>query len=709
MALYRLKKEISVVHTTIKSTAIAHLENEQNLNNNNVKNDLKSSKKMKISKPVLIISALLILLFDLIVMSNPKASELWFLRAQTWASNSVAWYYMLVVTVYLLFVGGIAISKYGNIRLGRDHDKPEFSYLSWAGMLFSAGIGITLLFFCVSEPLTHLLFPPAGSADPVTQEASRAAMQTVFLHWGLHGWSVFALVGMVLAYFAYRYRLPLTMRSGLYPFIGNRIYGSIGHGVEIFAIVATVVGLSTDMGFGVLFINAGLTHLIDLPSDNPYIQSALVATMMTLAVIVAISGVEKGIKYLSNLNILLACLFLLFILFTGPTLRLLNLMVQNLGDYLAVVVPKSFDLYAHDEPSSWLADWTIFYWAWWISWSPFVGMFIARISKGRTIREFVLGVLFIPLGFTLAWLSIFGNSALEQVLYQGTVELGELAVSAPAASFFQLLESYPMTSVIVGLCVVIGFIFFITSGDSSTVVLSNLSCENGKPDEDGPKSLRVFWGAVIALTTLGLLLAGSVDSLKAAVVLMSLPFSFLLLILMLGLHRALYLEGCRQESLQHTLPPAVANSDEDVLAPTASWRARISKTVHFPTRKTVRLFMKNSVYPAFEEVYKAFEEKGLDVALESTDEYDEIGLKVRMGDERTFRYKVVVTGYQKPSFALNLLHPASQKEQYYRAEVHLIEGSQDYDLLNYSLEQIINDILNQYERHIQYLHLVRES
>ncbi len=661
------------------------------------------ASSMRISKPVLIVSAALILLFDLIVILFPAASGQWFMDAQAWASKTVGWYYLLVVSLYLAFVVGIAVSKFGAVRLGADHDKPEFSYFSWAGMLFSAGIGITLLFFSVSEPLTHFIEPqsPVGSQN----EAAKLAMQTVFLHWGLHGWSVFALVGMVLAYFSYRHRLPLTMRSGLYPLIGNRIYGPIGHGVEVFAILATVVGLSTDMGFGVLYINSGLTYLFGLPS-TPLVQTILVTIMMSLAVIAAVSGVEKGIKYLSNVNILLACAFLLFILFAGPTLRLLNLMVQNLGDYLAIVVPKSFDLYAHQKPSNWIADWTIFYWAWWISWSPFVGMFIARISRGRTIREFVIGVLFIPLGFTLAWLSIFGNSAIEQVMNHGFVSLTSLAVAEPAAAFFHLLEAYPYTQFLVGMFVVIGFVFFITSGDSSTVVLSNLTCEDAGDNEDGPKWLRVFWGAVIALTTLGLLVAGSVDALKAAVVLMSLPFSLLLLLLMKGLHSALQLESQKRRSQGYILPPM--QTDDDVLAPTANWRSRLSRVLHYPSRNTVKNFMKHTVYPAFEQVSDAMAQKNLAAMVTAADGYDEIDLVIGMGDEMDFEYKVIITGYSKPSYALRVPHKSEQKDLYYRAEVHLREGSLDYDLLGYTQEQVINDILNQYERHIQFLHLVRE-
>ncbi|WP_134582902.1 BCCT family transporter, partial [Pseudomonas aeruginosa] len=466
-------------------------------------------------------AAILILLFAAVVIGFPQRAGEWLLAAQTWASQTVGWYYLLAMTLYLIFVVVTALSGYGKIKLGADHDEPEFSYLSWAGMLFAAGISITLFFFCVSEPLTHFLQPPQGEAG--TQEAARQAMELLFLHWGLHGWGVFALVAMALAYFAYRHNLPLALRSALYPLIGKRINGPIGYTVDCFGIIATVFGLGADMGFGVLQLNSGLDYLYAIPHTHP-VQMALIVLMMGAAISVAVSGVDKGIRILSDINMLLACSLLLFVLFAGPTQHLLNTLVQNVGDYLGHLPGKSFDLYAYGGPSDWLGSWTVFYWAWWIAWAPFVGLFIARISRGRTIREFVFGVLFIPLGFTLAWMSIFGNSALEQAL-GGASELGRVAIEQPSMALYQMLQNYPWSRAVITVTVLVSFVFFVTSADSGTVVLSTLSAHGGSADDDGPKWLRVFWGSVTALVTGGLLFAGSIDALKSAVVLTSLPFS----------------------------------------------------------------------------------------------------------------------------------------------------------------------------------------
>ena len=269
-----------------------------------------------------------------------------------------------------VFVVVTALSGYGKIKLGADHDEPEFSYLSWAGMLFAAGISITLFFFCVSEPLTHMLQPPQGEGGTV--EAGRQAMELLFLHWGLHGWGVFAFVGMALAYFAYRHNLPLALRSALYPLIGKRINGPIGYAVDGFGIIATVFGLGADMGFGVLHLNAGLDYLFDI-SHSQWIQVALIVLMMGAAVAVAVAGVEKGVRVMSDINLFPACALLLFVLFAGPTQHLFNTLIQNLGDYLGALPRKSFDVYAYGENRDWLGGWTVFYWAWWIAWAPFVG------------------------------------------------------------------------------------------------------------------------------------------------------------------------------------------------------------------------------------------------------------------------------------------------------------------------------------------------
>ncbi|MCO3746396.1 BCCT family transporter [Pseudomonas aeruginosa] len=650
--------------------------------------------------PVFYGAAILILLFAAVVIGFPQRAGEWLLAAQTWASQTVGWYYLLAMTLYLIFVVVTALSGYGKIKLGADHDEPEFSYLSWAGMLFAAGISITLFFFCVSEPLPHFLQPPQGEAG--TQEAARQAMELLFLHWGLHGWGVFALVAMALAYFAYRHNLPLALRSALYPLIGKRINGPIGYTVDCFGIIATVFGLGADMGFGVLQLNSGLDYLYAIPHTHP-VQMALIVLMMGAAISVAVSGVDKGIRILSDINMLLACSLLLFVLFAGPTQHLLNTLVQNVGDYLGHLPGKSFDLYAYGGPSDWLGSWTVFYWAWWIAWAPFVGLFIARISRGRTIREFVFGVLFIPLGFTLAWMSIFGNSALEQAL-GGASELGRVAIEQPSMALYQMLQNYPWSRAVITVTVLVSFVFFVTSADSGTVVLSTLSAHGGSADDDGPKWLRVFWGSVTALVTGGLLFAGSIDALKSAVVLTSLPFSLILLLMMWGLHKAFYMESQRQRARSHSLAPLMSGNGKR----SGGWKRRLSQAVHFPSRDEVYRFMNDVVRPAISEVSEVFREKGLAVDAQLDPGNASLSLEIGHGEQHRFLYQVLMRGYFTPSFAragMGGLHLKNRR--YFRAEVHLAEGSQDYDLMGYTKEQIINDMLDQYERHLQFLHLVR--
>ncbi|QYE74308.1 choline BCCT transporter BetT [Pseudomonas aeruginosa] len=650
--------------------------------------------------PVFYGAAILILLFAAVVIGFPQRAGEWLLAAQTWASQTVGWYYLLAMTLYLIFVVVTALSGYGKIKLGADHDEPEFSYLSWAGMLFAAGISITLFFFCVSEPLTHFLQPPQGEAG--TQEAARQAMELLFLHWGLHGWGVFALVAMALAYFAYRHNLPLALRSALYPLIGKRINGPIGYTVDCFGIIATVFGLGADMGFGVLQLNSGLDYLYAIPHTHA-VQMVLIVLMMGAAISVAVSGVDKGIRILSDINMLLACSLLLFVLFAGPTQHLLNTLVQNVGDYLGHLPGKSFDLYAYGGPSDWLGSWTVFYWAWWIAWAPFVGLFIARISRGRTIREFVFGVLFIPLGFTLAWMSIFGNSALEQAL-GGASELGRVAIEQPSMALYQMLQNYPWSRAVITVTVLVSFVFFVTSADSGTVVLSTLSAHGGSADDDGPKWLRVFWGSVTALVTGGLLFAGSIDALKSAVVLTSLPFSLILLLMMWGLHKAFYMESQRQRARSHSLAPLMSGNGKR----SGGWKRRLSQAVHFPSRDEVYRFMNDVVRPAISEVSEVFREKGLAVDAQLDPGNASLSLEIGHGEQHRFLYQVLMRGYFTPSFAragMGGLHLKNRR--YFRAEVHLAEGSQDYDLMGYTKEQIINDMLDQYERHLQFLHLVR--
>ena len=486
-------------------------------------------------------SALSIGVLGLLTVLHPDASEHWLKVAQAEVSAAFGWWYMLLMVICLCFVLWLALSRYGAIRLGHNEEAPAFAYVPWVSMLFSAGIGIALLYYGAYEPLDHFLAPPDQPGSTV--EASREAMALTFLHWGLHGWALYALVGVALAYFAYRRDLPLALRSALYPIFGERIHGRIGDMVDGFGILAPLVSMVTNLGIGALVVQSGLTYLFGMP-DTPQTLVLIVLVMMAVATIGVVAGVEKGIAWLSNLNVRLLCLLLLFVLVTGPTLHLLDGLVQNTGDYLASFVRKSFDIYLNQPHGrEWLGSWTLFYWAWWIAWAPFVGLFVARISRGRTIREVILGVLLIPLGFTLAWLSIFGNTAIDLVLNHGQAVLGEVAKADAAMTLFKLLEYLPWAPYVAGAAVVIGFVLFLTPVDSGTLMIANLCTrrvDGGVEDgHDAPIWLRVFWAVVITVVSIGLLLAGNFGAMQTAVVLCGLPFSFILVFYMVGLLRAL--------------------------------------------------------------------------------------------------------------------------------------------------------------------------
>ncbi|MBN8922242.1 MAG: choline transporter [Rhodanobacter sp. 68-29] len=490
----------------------------------------------QLNAPVFYSSAILILVLGALTVVFPQASQHWLNEAQAWVSRVFGWYYMLVMVTCMAFVLWLAASRHGTIRLGKDDERPAFSYASWTSMLFSSGIGIALLYYGVYEPLDHFLSPPQGAGQ--TAQAARTAMVTTFLHWGLHGWALYALIAIALGYFAYRRDLPLALRSALYPLFGKRIHGWVGDLVDGFGILVTLVSMVTNLGIGALLLDSGLRYLFGIPA-TPQVLVGLVIVMMVVATVAAMSGVEKGIAMLSNLNIRLLCMLLLFVLVTGPTLHLFDGMVQNSGDYFTSFVGRSFDLYLYDHARGWLGAWTLFYWAWWIAWAPFVGMFIARISRGRTVRELVIGVLLIPLGFTLAWLSIFGNAAIDLVFNHGVAELGQVAQADPPMALFKLFEYLPWTRLVAGVTVLIGFVLFLTPVDSGTLMIANLSTRAGSGEGDAPVWLRVFWAAATTVVGIGLLLGGSFSAMQTAVVLCGLPFSVVLLLYTWSLRKVL--------------------------------------------------------------------------------------------------------------------------------------------------------------------------
>jgi len=504
----------------------------------------KAHAKVRLNLPVFFASAIAILLLGTLAVIYPDAAAHWLGRAHDTVSRLFGWYYMLVMVACLVFVLWLAASRHGRIKLGQDDESPAFGYASWTSMLFSAGIGIALIYYGAYEPLDHFLAPPQGEGG--TPEAARRAMAISFLHWGLHGWALYALMAAALGYFAYRRGLPLALRSALHPLFGERIHGWIGHVVDGAGILATLVSMVTNVGIGALLLNSGLNYLFGVPA-TPHVLTVLVIVMMAAATLVVMCGVEKGIARLSDLNVRLLCALLLFVLVCGPTLHLFDGITQNVGDYLSAFVESSFNLYLYGTARKWLADWTLFYWAWWIAWAPFVGMFIARISRGRTLRELVLGVLLIPLGFTLAWLSIFGNTAIDLVLNHGATELGQVAQADPPMALFKLLEYLPVTRIVAGITVLIGFVLFLTPVDSGTLMIANLSIRGGGATEDAPIWLRVFWAATTTVVSIGLLYAsgGDFSAMQMAVVLCGLPFSVVLLLYMRGLLMALRRDGAR--------------------------------------------------------------------------------------------------------------------------------------------------------------------
>ncbi|XOZ34126.1 choline BCCT transporter BetT [Halomonadaceae bacterium KBTZ08] len=659
----------------------------------------KDSNQDRLNPVVFFGSSILIVVFALWTMFFTGAAENMINTMLGWVSTTFGWYYFLTVVAYLLFVICIAGSRFGHIKLGPDHSQPEFNVVSWAAMLFAAGIGIDLLFFCIAEPVSQFLAPPQGEGGTV--EAARHAMELTFLHWGVSGWGIYTLVGMSLAYFSYRHQLPLTIRSALYPIFGKRIYGPIGHVVDIAAVLGTVFGIATSLGIGVIQLNYGLSTLFDLP-ENTWVQAVLVLLIVVFATLSAVSGVEKGIRRLSEFNMLLAALLVIFVLIAGPTVFLLNALVMNIGDYITGFIGMSFNTYAFEQPTDWLNAWTIFFWAWWIAWGPFVGLFLARISRGRTIREFTVGTLILPMAFMMVWMSIMGNSAIDMIM-NGAESFGEQAMNHPASSIYMFMESLPLAGITTIVVSILAIVFFVTSGDSGALVLSNFTSILRDVNHDAPVWMRVLWAAIIGLLTLALLMAGGLHALQSTVVVMGLPFSVVLFFIMVGLYKAL-----KTESLKRHRPrpaPAGAFAGTDVEAPT--WRHRLTRAMRFPDYDQAMRFLEQTVKPAMAEIEHELKERGVDARIDGwDDESRHLELNVDLGDDGLFTYQVWPRRATMPAFAIR---PHAEHNTYYQLEVHLEEGGQGYDLMDYTQSQIIEDILDQYERHMVYLRRRHEA
>lgn len=446
--------------------------------------------------------------------------------------RGAGWLYLLVVFITLSFLLYLAFGRLGSLRIGGEDAEPEFSNASWMAMLFAAGMGIGLVFWGAAEPVSHFITPPEG-LPPQSMEAARAAMRYVFFHWGLHPWAIYALIGLAMAWFQFNRNGRGQISDLLQPLIGAHHRGWMGTVVDVAAVVATAIGVATTLGFGTIQIAAGLERVFGIYSDVPT-QLTIIAVAFVLYMASTTSGVQRGIKWLSNINLGLAALLLALVLVLGPTGFIFDTFTTTLGGYLNQLVTMSLRM-SPFSGSTWVADWTIFYWAWWIAWAPFVGSFIARVSRGRTIREFVLGVVIAPTVLGFLWFSVFGGTALWSQIF-GHVDLAQALGNGYETVLFTMFDSLPMPGVLSVIALLLLMIFFVTSADSAVLVLASMSTDQAG---DPPLARRITWGVAIALIAAVLLLAGGLDALQGMITIAALPFALLMLAVIVSLYRVL--------------------------------------------------------------------------------------------------------------------------------------------------------------------------
>ena len=643
-----------------------------------------------LNKPVFFISAGLIIAVCLYGALFSEHASLVFSDLQSWLLTNLGWLYMGSVAGFFMLVIYLAFSRFAHLRLGADDSEPEYSYGSWFAMLFSAGMGIGLMFFGVSEPMTHFLEPPVGEGGTI--DAARNAMQVTFFHWGLHAWAIYIIIGLALAYFSFRHDLPLTLRSALYPVIGDKIYGKWGNAVDIFAILGTMFGVATSLGIGVMQVNAGLNYLFGLPVSI-MVQVALIAAITCAATVSVVAGLDAGIRRLSELNLVLALLLMVFVLIAGPTVMLLSSLIQNIGMYLSGLVDMTFRIYAY-EPNEWIGNWTLFYWAWWISWSPFVGMFIARISRGRTIREFILGVLLVPSGFTFLWLTIFGNSGLWLEMHEAGAGLATAVQTNMPTAIFVLLDQLPLTGITSALATMLIVTFFVTSSDSGSLVIDIISSGGA---ENPPVWQRIFWAVSEGAVAATLLVAGGLAALQTAAISSALPLIIVMFLVCYGLMKALHAEP----SVRGVRP--IATSSVPVAGGSKAWQSRLKAMLGRFKEGEAQAYLETTARQAMEEVLaQLITQNILHAGIEA--EENLIRLTAGQGEEFDFFYEIKLREYSLPSVAFPELPTKKSERNYWRAEVTLLEGAQQYDVAGYSKEELMSDILTQFENHLHLLH-----
>ncbi|QIH32866.1 BCCT family transporter [Sphingobacterium sp. DR205] len=598
------------------------------------------------------------------------------------------WVYVWAVTLFVIFLVYLMFSKFGKTKLGSNDSKPEYSFFSWISMLFAAGMGIGLMYFSVAEPMQHYS-TDVFAANHYINRAKNAQLYT-FFHWGIHAWAIYGVVGLALSYFAYRYRLPLSLRSCFYPLLKNKINGKMGNAIDVFALCSTFFGITTTLGFGVVQVNAGLQTLGIVAESSFTYQIIIVGILTLLSIISATSGVDKGVKLLSSVNVIAVVVLLLFVLFLGPTVYLIGSFTEGIGNYINNFFGLTFDTHVYDEATlPWFYNWTILYWAWWISWSPYVGLFIAKISKGRTIREFVAAVLIIPTLFNFIWMSVFGNSA---IWFDINIAKGALSALAdnPDALMFKFLDFLPLSELVSYLVILIIVIFFVTSADSGILVMNSIATKNAARS---PKWQMVFWGALLAILALMLLNTGGLQALQTMTLITALPFSMIMLLFCVSLVKALVIDR--------------SYYDRDFSVSTVPWsgefwKDRLKQIISFKSSASVDQFIDTTVKLAFEELQSEFKQNGIEAKIKKVDSPGTIEIEIRYDVVNNFIYGVknqvkVVSDYVMEEDNL----PDLEDKKTYFPKSYFGDAREGYDVQYFTKNELISDVLKHYERFLE--------
>lgn len=646
---------------------------------------------------VLLISSVVILAFSIWAMLIPEHASTTMKMAVDWIAINLGWYYVLTMTVVIGFVLWVAFSKEGDVRIGPDHSRPQYKLVTWVAMLFAAGVGIDMLFYSVTGPVVQYLHPPSGEGS------SAAAMQNAVVwtmfHYGIAGWAMYALLGMAMGYFSYRWGMPLSIRAALYPLLGKRVRGPLGDGISIIALVGTVFGVATSMGIGVVLLSVGFSLIFGL-EQGIALQIWLVIGAVLLTIAATTSGVDRGIRWIAELNLWSAVAMMVYILVTGQTAFLLNALVENIGQFIVTFPARTLQTFAYEPGGSeWMSGWTLFFWAFWLAWGPFVGVFLARISRGRTLREFVIAAVTAPVLCDFIIVSLFGNSALFQVL-QGNTTFAELAVQSPEQGWYALLGMFPGATFLIWLATLSGLLFYLTSANSGAMVMSNFSATIPDPSHDGPSWLRIFWAVLTAVLTVAMLLAGGVTTMEYATLIFALPVTIIAYLVMGSFYKVLRMERAEREG-RVLRRPSMAPIGGHI--PERSWKQRLEQLRSYPSLRQVTQFLDRTVRPALDEVGAEFRNQGYTIerdTVTNNNGIEEPLLRVSMDAFRDFYYHVAIVEAPVPMFSGRM---SREIDVYYRLEVYTQTGSGGYDLMGLTKQQVIDDVLERYEAHLAFL------